>query len=96
MRVSQNKSCTGYQSVQQPLHRNTTLEENNMKSKIRVRKNIWGNYVCYIGNERHIDFGREWDATAWLWGRLETGEFELSGKSDITSSDVVLWSLRAQ
>jgi|GEM_PF-4124458 len=58
------------------------------KRKIKVMKNIWGNYVCFIGSARVIDFGVEWDARDWLSEQLESGEFVLSAKSDISMGDV--------
>jgi len=59
-----------------------------MNRTIRIKKNRWGNYMCFIGTEKVIDFGNDWCATDWLSTTLEVGDFRLSDKSDITQDDV--------
>lgn len=41
-------------------------QEQEPKGKRSYRKNVWGNYVGYVGRKRWIDFGREFDAIEWV------------------------------
>jgi hypothetical protein len=59
------------------------------KSRIRVARNTYGNYVGFIGSKAAEQFGEdEFRATQWLSDRLNEGGFVLSAKSDVTMRDV--------
>lgn len=34
--------------------------------KRRIKLNVWGNWIGYIGRERVHTFDNEWDANYWL------------------------------
>lgn len=55
---------------------------------VKVHKNIWGNFGCFIGAQKVQDFGAKYDATDWLSDRLATGQHRLSPKSHITMADI--------
>ncbi len=54
-----------------------------MKKAMSVKKNIWGNYVCYISGKRVIDFGQEWDAQEWLNSNFNEESYYIPSKSDL-------------
>jgi hypothetical protein len=55
---------------------------------VKVKQNAWGNYKCSIGRSVVCDYGTKWDATCWLMGILDSGEYTLSKKSDITLKNI--------
>lgn len=60
-----------------------------MKTKsIKVMRNIWGNYIGFIGSSRSYESGNEFDAVDWLSDRLSEGGYTLSPKSDVTEAQV--------
>ena len=61
---------------------------------LRVKLNINGNYVVFIGTERHIDFAQEWDVINYLSGLLQSFEYRLSKKSDITLAQINNWRIK--
>lgn len=64
-----------------------------MKSIVKVKRNQWGNYVCYIGRERDMDYGKEVDSVDWLSDKLDAGHL-ISKASDITLHDVNQWRIK--
>lgn len=59
-----------------------------VKAKVRVVRNIWGNYVGFVGRDKVIDFGEEYDAAEWLSEKLSYEGYTLSTKSEITAHDI--------
>lgn len=59
-----------------------------IKAKVRVVRNIWGNYCGYVGRDKVIDFGQEYDATEWLSEKLSYVGYTLSAASEITMHDI--------
>lgn len=55
---------------------------------IRVKKNIWGNYACFVGSMKDCDFGTSYDAANWLSEMAEKLGASISPKSDITAQDL--------
>ena len=49
---------------------------------VRLRKNIWGNWVISIGGKRCFDFGSEYDARIRLQELLGNGKYKISTKGD--------------
>lgn len=58
------------------------------KHSIKVVRNVWGNYVCFIGTFNYGSFSEEFDAKMWLAQKLITGNYVVSKKSDIKQQDV--------
>lgn len=38
--------------------------------KASVRKNVYGNYGCFIGRTKVVDYGSMWHAKLWLAGQV--------------------------
>lgn len=53
------------------------------KQKIKAVRNIWGNYGCFVGAQRVETYGDEFDAQRWLNEKMETGQYEVSDKSEL-------------
>lgn len=47
--------------------------ESTLKGKRRIKQNIYGNWVCYIGRTRVVDTADIIDAYCWL---LQTDEID--------------------
>ena len=63
-----------------------------MKLKsIKVVRNMWGNYVGFIGTERSSDSAHEIYLIDWLSDKLAEGGYKLSDKSEITMEQVEAW-----
>ncbi len=59
-------------------------------SKIKVKKNVYGNYNCLIGRYKRASYGDEWSATQWLSTTLAANSnYTISDDSDVSLSDVV-------
>lgn len=56
--------------------------------KIKAKQNIWGNWGIYHGSSRIDSFGERWNTVDHISDLLETGEYQLSPKSEITDADV--------
>lgn len=60
----------------------------NRKPMVRVLKNRWGNYVCFIGGRQDFFTGAEFDAQSWLDERMSSGMYDLSPSSDLKSTNI--------
>ena len=61
------------------------------KPKIKVSKNIWGNYKCRIGKGHAVHvFDWDRDAQLWLDEEFVTGKYELSKHSELQPRPVEL------
>lgn len=57
-------------------------------TKVAIRSTAWAEWVSYIGKERNISFGTEWDAKVWLCEQLDKSYTEISSTSVFTMTDV--------
>lgn len=53
------------------------------KPTIRVVRNIWGNYVCYVGKERDRTTEEEFVAQQWLNDKMKEGAYKVSPTSEL-------------
>lgn len=58
---------------------------------IRAKRNFNGNYVIYIGTERQLDFGEEWDARHWMAKQIIQFDYKVSPKSHITADEITTY-----
>lgn len=49
-------------------------QEKEPEGKRSYRWNVHGNFVCYIGRKRWIDFAREADAIEWVNKKSESNQ----------------------
>lgn len=55
--------------------------------KVKVVRNIWGNFMCYVGAVVEDKKGEEFDAKEWLMDKVDAG-YPLSAKSEISAEAI--------
>lgn len=51
---------------------------------VRINKNIYGNYACFVGTKKETDFGELWAALEWAAKLVDQGGYTMSDKSDVS------------
>lgn len=73
------------------VHPESDYAKRDAMKTIRIKLNIYGNYMCYVGKVRDRDYGNEWDAKAWAADLVKYKGYIVSEKSDVSANDVAVF-----